>query len=662
MESTREIYWNVGREGLGDMYLLALATAGFIFLGMYRFWPRLVGNGKPVVRTDHIRARLAFMARNVLFQSKTIKTGGVGGLAHAFLFWGFCILTIGTTLVFIQDDFTDRLFGFKFLTGGFYLLFSLALDLGGLFAMLAILFLSIRRFIGLPEGYDTGFGDMLIHILLFLALFTGFMVEGARIAFTEYRSNIELAYWSPVGLFFAGMFDATWFHGVLPSELPAIHKALWWIHLYICMAFLGVIGWTRLRHVIMIPANFLYVDMEQNGKLVTLDLEDENAQQFGAAKVGDLLWKDLFDSGACVTCLRCQDHCPAHFTHKPLDPMQMVKDIGGSLSNGADTPLTELMSEEAVWSCLTCRLCQQVCPAQVEHVPKIIDIRRNLVLMEGKFPGDEVVRAMESIEISGNPLGYAPSLRGDWAEKLELSTENMDVLYFTGCYASYDRRNMKVARSFVSVLQKLGVKVGIMGKKEKCCGEPARKIGNEYLYQNLAKENIEAIHATGAKKILTTCPHCYFTLDKEYRDLGLDPAVEVEHHTTFLAALSDKFNSGNDPINVTYHDSCYMGRYSGVFDQPRALLASLGARVLEMEKNRELSFCCGGGGGRILAEEKLGIRVNNTRGLMALETEAEVLVSNCPFCMAMLEDGVATPKPVKKIRCMDLAEFLDERI
>ncbi|MDH5510568.1 MAG: (Fe-S)-binding protein [Nitrospinota bacterium] len=656
MEATREIYWNVGHGALIPMYLLAILAVGVMAYGVYTFSSALASVGKPETRTDNLIRRLALMARDALLQLKALKGSGAG-LAHAIFFWSFLLLTAGTTLVFIQADFTDPLLGHRFLTGDFYRLFSLALDLAGLAAILAIGGLFIRRYFLRPQGLESSWEDALAYTLLFLALVTGFMVEGLRMAATELDANMALAYWSPVGLIFA-----KGFHGMGSTGLLTWHKLAWWSHFLICLGFFVAIGYTKLRHIFLIPANYALADMGPVGKLITLDLEDENAQQFGAAAPTDLLWKDLFDTGACVKCKRCQDACPAQITGKPLSPMKLVTDIGAALASGVKTPLFEVVGEDAVWACVTCRACQQVCPAGVEHVRKIIDIRRNLALMEGRFPGDEVSRAMDAIEVNGNPLGYAPAARGDWADGLEIAQGDMDVLYFAGCYASYDRRNMKVARAFVSVLDKLGIKAGILGKREKCCGEPARKMGNEYLYQSMVAENIEAIHASGAGKIVTTCPHCFHTLEKEYRDLGLDAAVEVEHYTTFLAECLDKFKAVADSGAVTYHDSCYMGRYSGVFDQPRALLSAAGARVMEMERSRESSFCCGGGGGRILAEESLGRRINAERASMAGATGARAVVSNCPFCLTMLEDGVKTSGLEDKIRTLDLIELLAERL
>jgi Fe-S oxidoreductase len=289
-----------------------------------------------------------------------------------------------------------------------------------------------------------------------------------------------------------------------------------------------------------------------------------------------------------------------------------------------------------------------------------------MVLMEGVFPGEEVVTAAEHVEVNGNPLGLGYASRGDWAEAVgvkELADDpDVDVLYFVGCYASFDKRNIKIATSFVKLCQSAGIKVGILGKEEKCCGEPVRKIGNEYLYQSVAAENIELIKRYNVKQVVTTCPHCFNTLGKEYRDLGFD--IPVEHYTVFLEKLVNRrsLKLRKDNFDCTYHDSCYMGRYNDVYEQPRVLLDAAGAKIVEMDKNLSEGFCCGAGGGRILAEETLGERINNMRVGMALETGANMLVSNCPFCLTMFEDGVKGLDMEESMTAKDIAEILVERL
>jgi Fe-S oxidoreductase len=299
-------------------------------------------------------------------------------------------------------------------------------------------------------------------------------------------------------------------------------------------------------------------------------------------------------------------------------------------------------------------------------VGKIVEMRRNLVLMEGEFPGEEVMTAVDQLEVNGNPLGMGYASRGDWAAELGIKPlsedPEVDVLYFVGCYASFDKRNIKVAKAFVQLCRAAGLKVGILGKEEKCCGEPARKLGNEYLYQSLATENVERIKSYGVKKVVTTCPHCFNTLAKDYRDLGL--GLGVEHYAPFLVNLMERGQLKLNPrrFSATYHDSCYLGRYNDLYEAPRRLLKVAGGQLAEMERKEAESFCCGAGGGRILAEEQLGSRINVKRVEMAAQTAVPTLVSNCPFCLTMFEDGIKGAELEERLAPQDLAEILVERL
>lgn len=346
--------------------------------------------------------------------------------------------------------------------------------------------------------------------------------------------------------------------------------------------------------------------------------------------------------------------------------MTLINQIGEAEKAAEGTLLATVIGKEAVWSCTTCAACQDICPANNEHVNKIIELRRNLTLMEGEFSGEEVRTAISNLEINGNPFGMTFSARADWAEGLEIvrldQGETADIIYFAGCFASFDKRNQKVARNFINICNAAGIKVGILGKKEKCCGEPVRKLGNEYLYQMLAAENIEAIKSSGVQKIVTSCPHCFNTLNRDYRDLG--PDMNTEHYTTFLHKLIETkaVKLVKDELqSCTYHDSCYLGRYQDIFTAPRSILEAAGWKINEMEKSFYDSFCCGAGGGRILAEEKLGTRINEERIKQASATGARVLVSNCPFCLTMFEDGIKTAGVEDSLKVVDLTEIIVEQ-
>ena len=660
MEFTREIYWNVGHNltTLAPMYLLALAALSVLAYGTFRRI-RIYKLGQPVKRTDQPAARLAAMVGNMLLQTRVLRVKGPG-IAHAVFFWGFVLLFIGTSLIVVQADFTDLFFDFVFLKGTFYKIFSIVLDIAGGAAVLMLSGLLVRRWVVRPPGLETKRDDVIMHSLLFVILLTGFLIEGARMVVTEINS--PLSYWSPVGLLVARGLEGS----MTEQSLLVLHKGLWWLHLLLAMLFISLIPFTKFRHILTTSINYFFADLGPVGKLVTVDLENEQTENFGARQVKDLSWKDIFDSDACTLCKRCQDRCPAYATDKPLSPMKLINQIGEIAATNPEMDLIDAVTKEAIWSCTTCRACQDICPASIEHINKIVEMRRNLVLMEGEFPGDEVMVAMEQVEVNGNPLGMGYASRGDWADGLNVPNladdPDIDVLYFVGCYASFDKRNMKVARDLVILCRAANIKVGILGKEEKCCGEPVRKMGNEYLYQTLAVENIETIQRYGIKKIVTSCPHCFNTLTKDYQDLGLN--VEVESHTVFLARL---VKEGTLPIRkdsfaCTYHDSCYLGRHNGIYEAPRQLIEAAGGHIVEMEKNRDQAFCCSAGGGRILAEEKLGKRINVKRVEMASATGTGLLLSNCPFCLTMFEDGVKGANVEESLRPRDITEILVEHL
>ncbi|MHB1400324.1 MAG: heterodisulfide reductase-related iron-sulfur binding cluster [Trichloromonadaceae bacterium] len=659
MEMSRELYWNVGHGVLIPMYLLVLAAVALLVHGV-RERVKIYRQGKPLNRTDNLGERIVSALREVLLQAKVLRVKGPG-IAHGLFFWGFGLLTIGTTLVFVQADLLDPLFGIRFLKGGFYLIFSLVLDLAGLAALIMLAGLFVRRYLVRPAGLETNRDDVIMHGLLFAILVSGYLIEGARMAVTEVPARMDLAVWSPVGLVVAKAMG-----GMGEAALRSWHTALWWGHFALVLGFIGALPFTKFRHILTTSANYVFAPRGPKGALVTLDMENEEAESFGAATLKDLTWKDIFDSDACTKCKRCQDRCPAHATEKPLSPMKLVNQIGEIACGNPEANLVETVSKDALWACTTCRACQEICPAAIEHVGKVVEMRRNMVLMEGEFPGDEVMVAMDNTEVNGNPLGMAFAARGDWAEGLPVSlmesADEVDILYFVGCYASFDKRNIKVAKAFVQLCAAAGVKVGILGKEEKCCGEPMRKLGNEYLFQAMASENIEAIKATGVKKVVTACPHCFNTLAKDYRDLGFK--IATEHYTSFLDGLlqQGKLPLKAESFDCTYHDSCYLGRYNDSYQSPRTLLTAAGGSIREMERIQAESFCCGAGGGRILAEEKLGSRISETRAKMAASTGAATLVSNCPFCLTMFEDGIKGAGFEGQLAPRDLAEILLERL
>ncbi len=659
MEITREIYWNVGHGVLIPMYTIALLALVLMIHGMVARI-RVYRLGKPAGRTDHLINRIMMALKTVLSQQKVLRERKPG-IPHSLIFWAFLAMTMGTVLIFIQADLTDPIWGWIFLSGNVYKLFSLVLDLAGLLAILMLLVLFYRRYRVRPRSLESDMDHAIMHGLLLAILVTGFVIEGARMAVTELDAPTNLAYWSPVGLVVARQM-ADWSE----ASLRLLHTYTWWLHFGLAMAFFIILPRTRLRHILTTSANYVFADQRRKGSIATPDLEDEQVERFGVAQITDFTWKDILDSDACTQCQRCQDRCPAWATAKPLTPMKLIGQIREVAFDQPAANLIETIGRDALWACTTCRNCQDICPAAVEHVNKIIEMRRYLVLMEGEFPGDEVMTAVDHLEVNGNPLGMTFSSRADWAKELDVVTvteaTDVDILYFTGCYASFDQRSKSVAQSFVRLCQAAGIRVGILGKAEKCCGEPARKLGNEYLYQTLATAMVEQIQGYGIKKVVTACPHCFNTLDRDYRDFGFQ--VPVEHYVTFLQNLVQQGRLALKPqhFSCTYHDSCYLGRYNDIYQPPRELLIAVGARLYEMEQNHQEGFCCGGGGGRIVMDEKIGSRICETRARQAADTGAPVLVSNCPFCLTMFEDGIKGAQLEEKLKPKDIAEILVERL
>ena len=659
MEATREIYWNVGHGVTGRMYLLAATAIGLCVWGFYR---RLAVYrlGKALERMDQGALRVRLLLKNAFGQLRVLLVPGPG-LLHACFFWGFLLLFIGTLLVMVQADFTDPFFSLRFLSGRFYLAFKLVLNGAGLVAIAMLLGFAVRRFLVRPKGLQTGRDDYLSHLILLVILVTGFVLEGTRMAVTELHHNPGLARFSYGGLPIALLLD-----GRASSQLRAFHKGLWWFHLALSMCFIACIPFTKLRHLFITGVNYLFTDLRPKGAIETINLEDESLESYGAATVSEMSWKDIYDADACTACKRCQDRCPAWDTGKPLSPMRVVQQIGEVAFDDKGGNLVEKVTREVLWACTTCRACQEICPANIEHVNKILEMRRHLALMQGEFPGDEVRSALNHLEVNGNPFGLAFAARADWAAGLDLTVlgegGEADILYFVGCYASFDRRNQAVARDFVKICTAAGVRVGILGKEETCCGEPPRKLGNEYLYQTVARTNIETMQKYGVTRVVTSCPHCYQTLARDYRDLGFE--AQVEDYTSFIAALIREGRLPLEPsmLDCSYHDSCYLGRYQDSYAAAREVLVEAGGSIKEMKRSGPESFCCGGGGGLVLAEERIGSRISETRIAMAAATGAPVLVSNCPFCLTMFEDGIKTGGFEGRVQVMDLAEVVAKRI
>jgi Fe-S oxidoreductase/nitrate reductase gamma subunit len=671
MEITREIFWNVGSEVRIPVYVLGLIVIVILIYGLIRRI-RLWRIGKPESRVDKPIKRIGSV---ILFGfgHKRILKEPYPGIMHLFLFWGFLILFIGTVLIFFQEDFTKLFFNKNFIFGNFYLTFSSILDLFGLLAIIGVLLALFRRYVLKPKRLDNKFEDALVLIVLFLILITGFTNEGLRIAST----SPEFERWSFVGWQFSKLFLAL--GGSSESSFENLHLFSWWIHVILAFGFIGYISYSKLLHFISSPLNQFFRSFSPQGEVKPI-LDIENAETFGVAKLSEFTWKQLFDTDACTRCGRCQDNCPAYLSEKPLSPKKIIQDLKNHLVSQGKTlsqkenpedqsqPIAgSVITEDELWACTTCGACQEVCPIFVEVVDKVVDLRRYLVLMESKF-APEVKLFFKNMETNYNPWTIGFATRGDWAKDLKVKIlaedSNVDFLLWIGCAGSFDERNKKVSRSLVNLLEKAKVNFGILGSEEMCCGETLRRMGNEYLAQILMQQQIELFNKYGIKKIITYCPHCFNTFKNEYPQFAGN--YEVFHHTEFLWDLIKKKKlelSTSVEMSVVYHDSCYLGRYNNMYDASRKLLKSIkDTQLFEMKRRKDRSFCCGAGGGRMWMEETLGKRINQMRVDQAVQTNASVLASACPYCLTMLGDGIKEKGVEQLISAFDIAELVEKAL
>jgi Fe-S oxidoreductase len=464
---------------------------------------------------------------------------------------------------------------------------------------------------------------------------------------------------------------AGWFS---PAGLETFFTVNWWIQAVTILAFLNVLPGSKHFHVITSLPNVYFQELDPPGKLKTLDLEDEDAETFGTSRVEHLDWKLLLDVYTCTECGRCHEFCPTHTTDKPLSPKRMndhIKEFvyrnqdkiaAGQTGDLPDLFEAKVVEHDEIWACTTCRFCETACPLFIEEVPWIVEFRRHDTLMESNFP-KELTKAFKGLENNSNPWGIGSHQRGEWAEGLDIpvvgEVEEFEYLFYVGCSGSFDDRNKQVARAVARLLRKAGVSFAILGEAEGCCGDMARRSGNELLFQELAMTNVELFNEAGVRKIITACPHGYNTFKHEYPEF--DGKYEVYHHTEILEKLllEGKLKP-TKPLadSIAFHDSCYLGRYNDIYAAPRNILRRLSSgRLQELELHHERGYCCGGGGGRIFMEETIGTRINHTRIDHVRNSRCGVVASACPFCMTMLADGV-TEKNLEQVKVKDIAQLL----
>jgi Fe-S oxidoreductase/nitrate reductase gamma subunit len=676
----REVFGNIPAAWKTVFYTvlpIVIVYGAVNFANRVRNWQRGGPDDRATTR-QNLHRRLRDFRAGVYMQ--TLLRDPAAGVMHSLIYFDFLILLAVTTVLEINHQVPE---GAKFLHGGVYQGYALVGDVAGALFVLGVVWAIVRRYVQRP--YRIRIKSKPEHALIlvtFLAIgVTGFGAEAYRIAL-DGRPGFEE--WSVVGYPLSAAVDDT-------ARLAGWHQGWWIAHVLSFVLFLVILPVTMLRHMFTSPLNMYLRDRERpRGAMKAMpNLMETELETFGAATVEDFTWKQLLDTDACTMCGRCTSVCPAHATGKPLDPREIVLKTGEvmaatgtpvvsppigldpEITIGADS-LFERITPEEIWACTSCKACDEICPVNIEILDKILDMRRYLSLMESNFP-TELGTAYRSMENSGNPWGMSQSDRGAWTAKVDGvpivepgDAFEHEYLYWVGCAGSFDDKNQKVSVAMAKLMQRAGIDFAILGPSENCTGDPARRSGNEYIFQMLAMQNIESLDGMGVRKIVTQCPHCFNTLQNEYPQLGGN--YEVVHHSQFLEWLIDEgrldMSDARLDERVVYHDSCYLGRHNDVYRSPRRVIGSLGGiDIVEAGRNGTKGMCCGAGGARMWMEETTGKKVNDERSQELIATGASRIAVACPFCYIMIDDGAkAAGKEDDEVKVADISMHLLEAL
>lgn len=630
---------------------------------------QLISLGTAENRTDRPGARLLGMFTYAFAQKRVVQRPF--GVNHSLLFWAFLLLVLANGEFLLEGLFPS--ISLALLPNPLHHGLVFAFDVVSLLTLACVAIAFGRRLFFAPDYLGNEYSSprsgeaLLILGMIATLMIAFFMLHGAQIALGEAAASRPIS-----ALFGKGLAS-------LPAaSLESVALASWWVHAVVLLVFMNVLPRSKHMHILTAIPNTYFRSLE---KLNTQPREEfVKGKRFGVGEVENFHWKDLFDSLTCTECGRCQDLCPAHSTGKQLNPRRIVHDIKVNLlQNGLDlkdgksaslpmiakTQAEGSCSEEALWDCTTCGSCVSVCPVLIEQMPKIVKMRRHLVQEKAQFP-EELTNLFENFEQRSNPWGMAPSDRAKWSSQLDVKPfekGQTEYLFYAGCAGSFDARIKQVTVNLALILDKAGISWGTLGKDEKCCGDSLRRLGNEFVFDRMAKENVAMFKERGIQKVITACPHCLTTLKNDYRQYGIE--LEVIHHTELIARLLAegklKMNKQVEALGkIIVHDSCYLGRHNDIYEAPREVLSKVsGAAPLEFERNREKSFCCGAGGGRMWMEEQAGTRINRTRVKEAMEQNPDTICVSCPFCMTMFEDGLKDEQ-VQNVRVRDLTEIVAE--
>jgi Fe-S oxidoreductase/nitrate reductase gamma subunit len=660
---------------------------GFIIVATFLafIWPvylrlRIIRRGQPEPRLGEVARRIKETLAQVFLQKCTLKNERLfTGLMHVFIFYSaltFDTITINHTLEGFVDGF--YLFG----DTGFGLFFSLLVDVFAVLVLVGVFFFIIRRFIIRPKAYRTTLFDSAIIYLMLIVVTLSYLYFEA-FAIVSHPESSRLAF---LGSALAQKIRVLG----LPAGVLSAHLRLsWWLHILLVFGFIAYVPYSKYFHMFTGPINVFLRSSRPSGEIRPIDIE--RSEIFGVEKVTDMTWKDLLDAFACMECGRCQDACPAYASGKPLSPKMIIFNLKKHLladrgrtnakkREELESLLPGVYSEGEIWTCTTCGACQHVCPVQIQHIRKIVGIRQSEVLMQSKFP-PELNQFFRNSETNFNPWGIGFAKRADWARSLDVpllaEKKTARYLLWVGCAGSFDEEGIKISTAMVTILKKARLDFAILGAEEKCCGDPVRRLGNEYLFQTLAGENLALFLKHGVKTIITFCPHGFNTFKNEYPQLlAVLPSfteedrkklagIEVVSHILLLDRL---IRDGRlqvkhiETAGLTFHDSCYFGRHNGIIREPRFILSRLtGKEVTELKNNREHSFCCGAGGGLMWTEESLGRRINHLRTEEIIASAVPVAATSCPFCLNMLKDGLKD-KERTDIQVKDIAQLVAEAL